>query len=87
MDLSTEVGGAVADTARDVFMSQLVPRVLSDDPTHLRVQGEDQAHDTEMLRFIRVLAAELSSPDHNVRAQVRFLLLIGVSKICWFKLH
>ena len=67
MDLAAEVGGSVIDTARDLFLGKLVPRAVP--------QGTELARDgveTDAGRLVKLLAQELSSPDHHVRAQVIF---------------
>ena len=68
MDLTNEVGGAVADTASSIFTEKLLPRALSEGNCAL-TEG-DPPQDTDVGRFIKFLAAELSSPDHHVRTQV-----------------
>jgi hypothetical protein len=70
MDLTNEIGGSVAETARDLFLEQLIPRVLSEPPLDLTVRVGEAMVDTELGKFVKLLATELSSPDQNVRSQV-----------------
>ncbi len=81
MDLANEVGGGVADVALDIFIKQLVPRALSREPIQLTTRvGDEPPVETDIGRFVKLLASELSSPDQNVRSQVRLLVGLFVLK-------
>ena len=72
MDLTNEVGGSVADTARTLFIDHLLPRALSLTPIALQAPARpgEPPLETEVGRFVKFLAAELSSPDQGVRTLV-----------------